>query len=451
MAQFQIRRGLDIPIAGAASGEVIDLDAPSSVAFDPRELRGFIPRLEAREGDEVKRGQKVLFHKFNPDVCLVSPVAGTIKEVRRGRRRVITDYVIEASGGDEVIRHRTWTLDELEGIDREAARAQTLGGGGWPLIRTRPLDHVADPEDVPQAILIGAHETGPLQPGADILLSADDKPALQAAIHVLAALTDGKVHLARGPGDHPALSGLEGVEEHTFSGPHPAGDPGVQVNHVDPPAKGRKVWTIRAWDAVKIGRLFLDGVLDQTRIYAAVGAALSSPRYVRTLVGAPIADVVGESPEGPVRYVRGSILTGARTEAGRWMGLYPRSVHVLPDEVERELLGWALPKFGKWSFHRAYLKGFAKASQRYDLRPGLFGGHRAIVPTGALRRVVATPDIEPTFLFKSIIAGDLEGSIQLGMLDITEEEAALCSYVDPSKNDFDVILREGLELYAKEA
>jgi Na+-transporting NADH:ubiquinone oxidoreductase subunit A len=105
----------------------------------------------------------------------------------------------------------------------------------------------------------------------------------------------------------------------------------------------------------------------------------------------------------------------------------------------------------KWSFYRVYLSGFMKSDKTYDLRPGLYGGHRSIVPTGHYRDVVATPDIVPSYLFKAIISGDLERSIELGMLDITEEEAALCSYICPSKTDFDVILRDGLDVYAKEA
>ena len=74
-----------------------------------------------------------------------------------------------------------------------------------------------------------------------------------------------------------------------------------------------------------------------------------------------------------------------------------------------------------------------------------------MVPIGAYDRVVATPDILPEFLFKSIVAGDLEESIQLGLLDMTEEEAALCTYICPSKIEFDVLLREGIALYEKEA
>jgi Na+-transporting NADH:ubiquinone oxidoreductase subunit A len=450
MAQHRIRRGLDIPIVGEASGEVVDLPLPPTVAIDPRELRGFIPRLVAREGETVQRGQPILMHKFNNDVVVVAPAAGRVKEVRRGHRRVITDFVIETDG-DAVVQHKTWSLADLAHISADDARAHLLAGGAWPLIRQRPLDHVADPNDKPQSILISGTETGPLQPGLEVLLSADDKDALQAAIHVLGKLT-GKVFLTQPAGSSvPAYSGLTGCEVHTFSGPHPAGDPTVQVNHVDPPRGADKVWYLRAWDAVVIGKLFLTGQFDSTRVYAAVGAAVAKPRFVRTVLGAPVAHIAGETSGTDLRWIRGSVLTGARTDADGWAGYYTRAVHVIAEQADRRVLGWALPQPSLWSSYRAFLSAFVGGAKRYDMQPAIHGGHRAIVPVGAYERVVATPDLQPSFLFKSILAEDLEGSIELGLLDISEEEAALCSFICPSKLDLDIALRKGLETYAKEA
>jgi Na+-transporting NADH:ubiquinone oxidoreductase subunit A len=451
MANHRIRKGLDIPIAGAASGEVIQLDVPETIAIDPRELRGFIPRLAAREGERVSRGQTLFYHKFDPDIRVVSPVSGTVKEVKRGHRRVITDFVVEVGEGDTV-QHPTYTLEALKGISGDDARKQILEGGGWPFLRTRPLDHIADPKSAPQAILICGTETGPLQPGADVLLGVEDRDALQAAVYALQSMTEGRVYItAEADSEESAMWSLDGVVEHTFSGPHPAGDAGVQVNHIEPPVGTQRVWWIHAWDAVTIGRLFLNGHFDGERIYAAVGLAVKTPRFVRTVLGAPLAHLTGDTTGDNLRWIRGSVLTGDRSAADRWSGFYSRAVHVLSDEIPLELLGWARPMLSKWSFYRAYLSGFMKSDKTYDLRPGLYGGHRSIVPTGHYRDVVATPDIVPSYLFKAIISGDLERSIELGMLDITEEEAALCSYICPSKTDFDVILRNGLDVYAKEA
>jgi Na+-transporting NADH:ubiquinone oxidoreductase subunit A len=452
MTHHPIRRGLDLPIAGAATGAVIPLPPPATVSLDPRELRGFLPRVAAREGERVLAGTPLLTHKFDPRIAIVSPVSGVVKAIQRGPRRVIEAVVVEPDGQDAAVALRAFSLAELAGLDRETARDALVRLGAWVQLRTRPLDRLAEVDAVPQSILVAATDSGPLAPGADVLLGADDRDALQAAVHAFRALTDGKVYLTHAEGaSHPAWSGLQGVEVHTFSGPHPSGDPGVQINHVDPPRGVSRVLYLRAWDAVAIGRGLLAGRVDGTRVYAAVGAGLRQPRFVRTLLGAPLAHVAGAVVAGPVRWIRGSVLTGTRAAPTDGTGFFSRTVHVLPDDVQRELLGWAAPQLGRWSFHRAFLQGWGRPSQPVDLRPGLFGGHRAIVPTGVHEKVVATPDVLPTFLFKAILAGDIEGSLKLGLLDITEEEAALISFVDPSKIDWDVILREGLEAYVKEA
>lgn len=450
MAHHPIRNGLDIPIAGAASGAPVALPLPGAVCVDPRDVPGFVARLAVREGDVVSAGQPLLYDKFHPDVQLVAPVAGKVTAIRRGERRVVEGVVL-APEGDGVTQHKAWTLAELAGISAADARAQAQKGGAWAFLRSRPFDRLVPADLVPQAVLIAGTETGPLQPGADVLLSADDKDALQAAVYVLKAISAGPVYVTSREGSsHPALQGLQGCEAHTFSGPHPSGDPTVQVNHLCPPSGAGRVVYLRAWDAAVLGRLFLTGRYDGQRTYAVVGAGAKSPRFVRTVQGAPLASAVGATEPG-ARWISGSVLTGQATTAEGFFGLSTRAVHLLPEHVERKLLGWAAPALGTWSSYRAFLKGLTGASEPVDLRPGLFGGVRTIIPIGAYERVIATPDIEPTFLFKILYAGDLEAGVKYGMLDLSIEEAALCSFVCPGKLDLDIVLRESLTAYMKEA
>ena len=449
MADVVIKKGLDLPIVGEATGELVVLEPPKTVAWRPTEFRGFTPKVLAKAGQIVSKGSVVVVHKSDTRFVLRSPVAGVVREVRRGARRVITDYVIEASG-DDVESLTKWEMSTLASINREDALEAALATGHWCALRSRPLDSIADPSVVPQAVLICGTETGPLQPGAAALLSGDDLDALQAAVHVLSALTDGAVHLTTMRGvAHAALDQVVGVERHTFSGPHPAGDATVQVNHIEPPAQGGVVWTIRAWDAVALGRTLLDGAFCADRVMAVVGAGAAEQRFVRTVIGAPVQHILGDVACSS-RLICGSVLSGSTVDADGWMTYGARALHALPDTVERTLFGWAVPRLGTWSFHKAFLKGFLPTAPQ-DLRPGLYGGHRAIVPIGHYRDVVATPDIYPAFLFKSMFAGDLEASIELGMLDLSVEEAALCSFICPSKIDFCGLLDAGLARYEQEA
>jgi len=450
MANHVLKRGLDIPIAGGANGAPVELAAPASVAYAPQEFRGIVPKPAVKAGEVVRAGAVLFFHKRNPKLVFRSPIAGTVREIRRGDKRVITDIIVDA-GGDEAETFKVWTAAEVQGASRDQMVEALLASGLWAHLRTRPFDYVADPEVTPQSILVSATQTGPLQPGVDVLLRESDAAALQLGVDILKKLSAGAVHFASESGKtHPAFAKLQGVEAHTFAGPHPAGDPAVQVSYIDPPRGSNQVWWIRAWELALVGRFFLEGRFPAERVYAAVGAGLKAPRFVRTVLGAPLADVAGETPQG-VRWIRGSVLTGMTSTPDRWASFYEAGVHVLPDTVEREIMGWTMPQLGKFSFHRSFLSGFSFGrGKSYDMRPGLFGGVRTMVPFGHYSEVVATPDISPHFLFRSIIAGDLEDAVELGLLDISEEEAALMTYVCPAKLEYDVLLRGALERYVKE-
>jgi len=449
MAVLSFRTGLDLPVAGAASGPVVPVSPPSSIALLPGEFVGFQPRVAAQEGDKVQRGSPLLFHKANPDLLLLSPVAGTVKEIRRGARRVITEVIVEVSG-EEALPQKQWSLAELAKISRDDARLGVLRSGFWPALTTRPLDKIADPTKPAQAILVAATETGPLQPGADVLIPADGKDALQAGLHLLKALVDGPVHLTVPSGStHAAFQGLEGVQRHEVSGAHPAGDPAVQVNHLCPPqGAAGVVWTIRAWDVWLLGRFFLEGAYPGDRVFAVVGAG-TQPRWVSSVQGAPLASLLGEIKPG-CRIIRGSVLTGEQASADSYASYYKRAVHVLPEAVERKFMGWAMPEWGTFSVYAAYIKGLFASKAATDLRPGVYGGHRAMIPIGQYDRVVLSPDILPDALFRSMVAGDIEEATKLGLLDLSPEEAALCTYLCPSKNEFQVLLRESLSAYEKE-
>jgi Na+-transporting NADH:ubiquinone oxidoreductase subunit A len=447
MPDHVVKRGLDIPIEGPASGTPEALAAPETVAYCPVEFKGIVPRLSVREGDHVQRGQPLFHAKAAPTVQFLSPVTGTVKEVRRGHRRVITALVVEVDGSST--EEHTFAPLDVASASGDDIRAALQERGQWGAFRTRPLDNIPAADAAPQAILVAATETGPLMPGPDVLLSADDREALQIGLDALRKLCP-TVHLTSS-GSHPALQGLSGIATHTVTGPHPSGDPAVQVNLICPPSGGGQVWTCRAWDVVEMGRVLQTGRFPNERVYAAVGAGVAKPRFVKTLMGAPLAHVVGEVKPGEQRWIRGSVLTGDAVASDQFVSHFARGVHILPDEVESYLLGWALPMFGTWSFFKAFLKGHTGANDRVDIRPGKFGGDRAMVPIGVYKKVMVTPDVLPEFLFKSIVANDLEEAIDLGLLDMTMEEAALCTFICPSKMEFDELLKQGLELYEREA
>ena len=83
------------------------------------------------------------------------------------------------------------------------------------------------------------------------------------------------------------------------------------------------------------------------------------------------------------------------------------------------------------------------------LNTSINGQHRNIVPVGSYEKVLPG-DFLATNLLKSIMAKEIDDSINLGCLELAEEDLALCTYVCPSKTDFAINLRELLETIEKE-
>jgi Na+-transporting NADH:ubiquinone oxidoreductase subunit A len=77
------------------------------------------------------------------------------------------------------------------------------------------------------------------------------------------------------------------------------------------------------------------------------------------------------------------------------------------------------------------------------------GSDRAIVPISSYEEVMPL-NIMTTQLLKALATYDLEMLIDLGVLELAEEDLALCSYVCPSKYDYSSLLTENLDLIYNE-
>ena len=451
MSTIHVRRGLDLPIAGAAEGCVVTLPVPDRVAWVPTSLgtpgQGW--RVLVNPGDAVVAGQPLFESKAVPGLCYPAPLAGTVAEVRRGERRVLEAVVVTPDGSDAHAPWPAYAAADIGGLARADVVAALLRSGLWGTLRTRPLDLVPSLDADIQSILVCGTETGPLQAPVEVLLDGVTPETLQAGLDALGTL-GAPVHLTRAADAPAVLVGRAGVTEHVVVGPHPSGDPAVQVNLIDPPQGARRVVYLRAHEVAAIGAMLLTGRYPASRVFAVVGLGTRTRRFVRSVVGAPVVHLVGDLEDG-VRLIAGSVLTGRTVALTDFAGDRVTTFHALPGEVERHVLGWTMPMLGAFSAHRAFLTGlFGAGGRRFDLRPGVYGGIRAIIPVNALERVIATPDILPEPLFRSVAAEDIEEAVALGLLDLSPEEAALMTYVCPSKVDYDVLLAKGLAQYMRE-
>ena len=445
---IKLRKGFNINLAGKAEKRLAGEIIPDTFALKPTDFYGIKrPKLLVNEGDTVKAGTPILFDRKMESVIYTAPVSGEIVEVKRGAKRKLLEIKILA---DKEIVYETFpkrSANEIAGLSREMVLDTLLKSGVWPNIIKRPYGTVAHPEDTPKSIFISTFDTHPLAPDYEFLIKGQEK-YFQAGLEVLKHLTTGTVNIGIN-GDAevaPVFSQAKNVTINRFSGKHPAGNVGVHIHHVDPIGKGDIVWTTTPVGVVQIGKLFVEGIYDTSRIIALVGSEVKSPQYYRTYTGACINRIIaGNIKTGNVRYISGNVLTGEKIEADGYLGFYSNMLTVIPEGDYYDFLGWIKPS-SRPSFHRAFgLLAFLNPKKEFVVDTNTLGEERAFVQTGVFEKV--TPmDILPTHLLKAIMAEDYDEMEALGIYEVIEEDLALCEFIDVSKHDVQAILREGLTL-----
>ncbi|MCK4903786.1 MAG: NADH:ubiquinone reductase (Na(+)-transporting) subunit A, partial [Candidatus Marinimicrobia bacterium] len=312
-----------------------------------------------------------------------------------------------------------------------------------------PFNHVANPEDEPRDIFISALHTAPLSPNLDLVLKGQ-KDALQAGINVLNDLTDGDVNISISANEQiDELIGLENCKLHQISGPHPAGNVGIQIHHIAPMKPDDIIWTVNIQHVIILGKLFLKGEIDPSIIVSVSGPGAKNPIHVKTRIGAKIDTIVSNQLEnGASRIISGDVLTGRKVEKDDYLGFYDTIISILPIDFSRPFLGWIQPGSSKrtYSLSRSFLS-FGKKLFNFTTKQN--GSQRALVPIDAWEDVLPM-DIMPNPLYRSILAADVEEMNQLGILECDEEDFALCSFACPSKIDVGATIRKGLDIMRTE-
>lgn len=446
---ISIRRGLDLPISGQPEQVVRDGPRIRTVALLGPDYHGMKPTMAVQAGERVAKGQVLFSDRRQEGVHFTAPAAGVVAAINRGAKRALLSVVIDVDGSEERSFTR-YDAARLATLTREQVRENLSASGLWTAFRTRPYSRVPALDSVPHAIFVSVIDTHPLAADPLVVLEkqADD---FRHGIQLLGTLTDGKVYvIGRAGAANPRVEGPR-VASEEFAGPHPAGLAGTHIHFLDPVNERKTVWTIGYQDVVAIGRLFTTGQLHAERIVALGGPGVREPRLLRTVLGASTDELcAGELLAGEQRIVSGSVLGGRRAQGAlAFLGRYHTQVSVLPEGRERRFMGWISPGTDRHSVMGIYLSRLL-GGRRFSMDTSTNGSPRAIVPIGAYERVMPL-DILATPLLKSLVIGDVETATRLGVLELDEEDLALCTYVCPGKYEFGPILRDNLTRIEAEA
>ena len=446
---IKTKRGLDLPINGAPRQEIENGPAVRQVALVGYDYPGLKPTMEVKEGDRVKAGQLVFTDKKNPGVRYTAPASGTIAAINRGEKRVFESLVIDIDG-DEAIDFGQHAPSALADLDRDQVVSTLVDSGEWTAIRTRPYGKVPAPDATPSAMFITSADTRPLTADPSLLIN-EESAAYLAGIDVLSRLTEGPVYVCSMQGSQLPTSQNPKVRNETFSGPHPAGNAGTHIHFLHPVHTNRSVWYVGYQDVIAIGHLFISGKRWFDRVVALAGPEVTNPRLIRTRLGASLDELTaGELSAGNNRVITGSVLDGRKAvKSTAFLGRYHNQVSVLHEGTERELLEFVMPGVEKFSLTRLYL-GCFRFGRKFNMSTSTEGSERSIIPLGTYEEVMPL-DILPTQLLRALVIGDLESAIELGVLELDEEDIALCTFACPGKYEYGPYLREMLSRIEKES
>ena len=448
---IEVKKGLDLPITGAPEQRIDNAQPVRHVAILGTDYVGMKPTMEVQEGDKVKLGQLLFTDKKIDGVRFTAPAGGEVVAINRGEKRRLLSVVIKVDENEEAMTFASHDRGALAQLDRQTVVDQLVESGMWTALRTRPFSRTPAIDSVPADIFVTAVDTHPLSADPACIIN-ENAQAFEDGLKVLTRLTEGNVFLCTGANASVPGGDISGVKTESFAGPHPAGLVGTHIHYLSPVALHKKVWHIGYQDVIAFGKLFTEGKLDMSRIVAVGGPRAEKPRLLRTRIGASTEELLaGEiiQPED-TRVISGSVFSGAAAEGKvTYLGRFHNQVSLLEEGNKRTFMGWLSPGANRHSVMGIYLSKI-KGLSNYAPTTSTNGSERAMVPVGNYERVMPL-DVMPTQLLRSLIVGDIEVAMQLGCLELDEEDLALCTYVCPGKYEYGPILRDNLTMIEKEA
>ena len=445
MAHIKIRKGHNIRISGSPENEYFSRPKSKTVSIQPNNFRYVKPKLLVKVGDKVDIGSPIFFDKVQPDIKWASPGSGEIKEIILGDRRSVENIIIELHEEEKSVLHTPVKYQEISSLGKAKVTDQIMEANLWPMIRQRPFNKIADPNDTPMAIFVSGFNSAPLTVNLDFALRYKQS-VFQAGLNVLNQLSNGNVHLTFEVDTNcETLTAARNVNLHTVNGPHPSGNVGIQIHHINPWKPNEVIWVINAQHVLTIGDLFLKGIYDPSIVATVAGPGVKNPAHIQTRTGASIETFLLDNLNSDDnRIISGDVLTGQETNLNGFLGYYDTTISVVPNSNEREFLGLLKPgnEQSRYSVTNAFI---SQNNSNFNFTTQQSGSLRPMVPINAWENMLPM-DIYPNALYRSILAEDFEEMEGLGLLECDEEDFALCSFVCPSKIDVGSVIRHGLNL-----
>ena len=430
---IRIKKGLDIPVAGAPAQVTDKTVSTESIAVIGQDYPGLKPRLHVEQGQRVKLGELLFTDKIS-GVRYTSPGCGITSQIHSGPRHSLNSITIALDGNDEENFPHIPEQD-LSRLDPDSIRKQLQDSGLWSAFRTRPFNAPPAIQSQPHAMFITAMDTNALSADPAVIIANYPQDFFNG-LTILSRLAEVPVFVCKSPGTDIPVPDLQKIKIVEFSGPHPAGLPGTHIHYLFPAGYDRPVWHINYQDVIAVGKLFTTGRLWVNRIVSLAGPQVQRPRLIHTRIGANIDELVkDELKPGNNCIVSGPLISGRRVQhVHSALGRYHLQISAIISNSNSK---------GSLFTINSLLPAFLRKHRHYNFTDATHGKQRPLLPLGNFERIFPL-DMFPTALLKALLFEDLEMAQSMGCLELDEEDLALCSFVCCSKQDYGMALSQCL-------
>jgi Na+-transporting NADH:ubiquinone oxidoreductase subunit A len=446
MKTIRVKKGYTPKVVGSPSTASQKTEQPTRLALVPGHIPFMKLRLKVKKGDRVALGSPLVEDKRNTDIQLLSPGGGRVVDVRFGPRRVIQEIIIQLDETEKTIEFQQYSQEDIDKMSRDELVRALVTGGVWPLIKELPFRDYPRPDFVPPLLFVSLGSLEPFHPAPQVYLTGNED-LFDFGLSVLNKLANGRVYVCSHRADTELASALNGLINLNYTGNYPAHDPGVLLYRLKSSTEENRSWFIDGQDVLLIAQLLRNGVYPTERIVSLGGSGALQPKHLITRSGAPLSIISDDRTENEKwRYIQGGILTGYGSLARSHLGFSESALNVLPEGNHKgELLGLFNPGYRKPTFSRTFLSALNREKLKMDCNTN--GSERACIACGYCA-LVCPVDILPQFTYKALLAGEVEESLEHGLLDCVE--CALCSYVCPSKIELFGTLKNAKAEFYKE-
>jgi len=192
---------------------------------------------------------------------------------------------------------------------------------------------------------------------------------------------------------------------------------------------------------------FLKGEPTYKKTISVVGSEAETAKHYQVISGVSVTSI-SKNISLNTRVISGNVLTGTNVGNNGFLGYYENMFTLIPEGDYYEFFGWAMPGFNKLSLSRTFWS-WLTPNREYKVDTNYHGELRNFVVTGQYEKVFPW-DIMPQQLIKSMVVKDYDLMEKLGILEVAEEDFALCEFVCTSKIELQEIVRQSINDFMKE-